>query len=212
MKLDEFIKKYSNLPVIDTENLLAGKSAPSPIRVQISRWVRSGKLIQIKRGIYLLAKEYRKMDVYEPYLASILEKPSYISLEKALEYHGLIPEGVPVYTLVTTKRPCRLVSSVGTFDYRHIKSSLFWGYSSISVKVQTAFMASAEKALLDLFYLRGMNVSFEYLDGMRLQNIEKINIDTLEKYAIRFDKPGMTRAAGVVKKYISAQTEENELL
>ena len=191
MKLYELIKKYGNLPVIDTENLLAGESDPNSIRVQISRWVRSEKLIQVKRGIYLLAKEYRKVDAYEPHLASILEKPSYISLEKALEYHGLIPEGVPVYTLVTTRRPRRLVSSVGTFDYRHIKSSLFWGYSSVTVNGQTAFMASIEKAILDLFYLKRMDVSFEYLDEMRLQNIEKINLDAWKKDSLGSDKSYM---------------------
>ena len=66
-------------------------------------------------------------------------------------------------------------------------------------------MAFAEKALLDILYLKGMSVSFEYLDEMRLQNSEKINIDTLGKYAARFGKPGMVRAAAIITKYISGQ-------
>ena len=164
MKWEEFIKLVGNLPVIDTEILLAGVSDSKAVKVQTSRWQKAGKLIQVKRGIYLLDVPYRKVNIYEPYLASLLKKPSYLSLEKALEYHGLIPEAVPVYTSVTTKRAGEFVSEAGTFNYRHIKSSLFWGYDSVTVNKQTAFIALPEKALLDFFYLRGAKISLEYLD------------------------------------------------
>ena len=127
MKWEEFIKNVGNLPVIDTEILLAGVVNPEAVKVQISRWQNSKKLIQLKRGIYLLNEVYRKVDVYVPYLAVYLKKPSYISMEKALEYHGLIPEAVPVWTLITTKRSGKIILKEGTFDYRHIKPSFFLG-------------------------------------------------------------------------------------
>jgi predicted transcriptional regulator of viral defense system len=212
MKYNDLISRYGKLPVIDTENLLVGGADPAVVRMQVSRWTRAGKLIQIKRGIYLLAPEYRRTELYEPYLASILEKPSYISMEKALEYHGLIPEGVPVYTSVTTKRPCRHISPAGTFDYRHINSRLFWGYYSITVRGQTAFMASCEKALLDLIYLKGMKISVEFLEEMRLQNIEKIDPEILGRYAAKFLKPGMVRAARLITEYLASRKGEDKTL
>ena len=205
MKFEEFIKLTAGLPVIDSEILLAGVSDPKPVKVQLSRWKRAGKLIQIKRGLYLLAKPYRKIEVYEPYVASILKKPSYISLEKALEYHDLIPEAVTVYTSVTTKRPDKFVSDIGVFDYRHIKASLFWGYDSVSLRNQTAFIASPEKALLDFFYFRGTNASVEYIDELRLQNLEDVDVGKLNEYARRFKKPGMRRIAGMLEKYIQKE-------
>ena len=212
MKWEEFIKITGKLPAVDTEILLAGRSNPGPLKVQISRWHKAGKLIQVKRGIYLLAEDYRKVEVYEPYVASLLKKPSYISLEKALEYHSLIPEAVRVYTSVTTKRPGRFVSKLGVFDYRHIKSSLFWGYESISVNKQTAFMAEPEKALLDLIYLNGVNISLEYLKELRLQNVEKISLDKLFKYAGNFKSPGILLAAEIIKKYINSYRDEEKRL
>lgn len=212
MKWEEFIKVVRNLPVIDTEILLTGVSDPRSIKVQISRWHKAGKLIQIKRSIYLLDEPYRKIDVYEPYLASLLKKPSYLSLEKALEYHGLIPEAVPVYTSVTTRRPGRFVSEVGTFDYRHIKNSLFWGYDSVTVNKQTAFIASPEKALLDFFYLKGVKISSEYLEELRLQNLEKVNLDKLLEYGKRFGKRGILYAAKMIKEYIDIRKEEEKTL
>lgn len=202
MTWEEFIKKVGGLPVVDTEVLLAGVSNPKPLKVQISRWQKSGKLIQLKRSIYLLNEAYRKVEANGLYIASLLKQPSYISLEKAFEYYGLIPEAVHVYTSVTTKRPGEFVSTVGRFDYRHIKKSFFWGYNSVTFNSQTAFIASPEKALLDFFYLKDVKISLDYLKEMRLQNIEGIDLDKLLSYAKRFKKPLLLHAEELIKEYI----------
>jgi len=211
VKFSEFVSLFGNLPVIETENLFAGGLRPS-VKVQISRWEHSGKIIQLKRGIYVLAEPYQKVEVYEPFIASILKRPSYLSLEKALEYHDLIPEGVPIYTSVTTKRPGRFVSPLGHFDYRHIDVSLFWGYDSVTVNKQTAFIASGEKALLDLMYLKAREISIGYLEGLRLQNMEKIRWKRLLEYAKRFGKPKILRAAEMIRKYARSYSREERIL
>jgi predicted transcriptional regulator of viral defense system len=212
MNWDKFLKLTGELPVIDTESLYVGISDPTPIEVQISRWKKTDKIIQLKRGIYLLGEPYRKIEVYEPYIAAVLKKPSYISLEKALEYHNLIPEAVTVYTSVTTKREGRFVTPAGIFDYRHIKESIFWGYKSLIVNKQTAFIASPEKALMDFFYLKRVKISLEFLEELRLQNIEKINMETLFEYAGRFRKPKMLKVAEIIKKYCAISKKEEKLL
>ena len=202
MKWQEFVDKVGGLLVIETEILLAGVVDSRALKVQISRWVNSGKLIQLKRGLYLLSSAYRKSEPDEFYIASILKKPSYISMEKALEFHGLIPEAVPVFTSVTTKRPGRLGTKVGVFDYRHIKPELFWGYESVTTGKRTFFIASAEKALLDFFYFKGVHFKRGYLEEMRLQNTEGINFNRLIEYAEKFHKPGILRAAKKIKRFI----------
>jgi len=209
MEWERFLKITRTLPLIDTENVMVGSPDPASLQVQISRWNKAGKIIQLKKGIYLLAEPYRKIGVYEPYIATILKRPSYISLEKALEYHNLIPEAVSVYTSVTTKRGARFESEAGIFDYKHIKESLFWGYASHTVNQQTSFIAVPEKALLDFFYLKKVKISLDYLIEMRLQNLASINIKKLEAYARRFAKPAMKAVAAVIKEYTtSAQTEK----
>lgn len=201
MNWAEFLKTIGKLPVINTENLLAGVSDPAGIEVQISRWNKAGKIFKLRRGIYLLAEPYRKVEVYDPYIAAILKRPSYISMEKALEYHNLIPEAVTVYTSVTTKRKGRFASKAGIFDYKHIKKPLFWGYTSVTVNKQTAFIASCEKAILDYFYVKRLNISLDYLYELRLQNVKKINIEKLFEYARRFKKPKMLYVARMIKEY-----------
>ena len=62
MKWQEFVDKVGGLLVIETEILLAGVVDSRALKVQISRWVNSGKLIQLKRGLYLLSSAYRKSE------------------------------------------------------------------------------------------------------------------------------------------------------
>lgn len=209
MKWEEFIKTSNGLPIIDTENMLAGLSAPDAILVQISRWHKAGKLIQLKKGIYLLAEPYRKIDINEFYIACLLKKPSYISMEKALEFHGLIPEAVSVYTCITTKRPCEFSSAAGRFIYRHVKQPLFFGYNSLTINSQTSFVASPEKALLDMLYLRKELITEDYIAELRLQNTKKINPRVLHAYAEQFNKPGIFRAVKLIDKYTASLDKQS---
>jgi predicted transcriptional regulator of viral defense system len=212
MKLEQFIKKVQNFPVIDLESLMVGLKNPQSLKVHISRWQKSGKLVSLKNGLYILADAYRKVEPQEFYVASLLKKPSYVTMEKALEYHDLIPEAVAVYTCVTTKRQGRFETPIGIFDYRHIKTSYFWGYESMTLNNQTAFIAGPEKALLDLIYLKNIRVSPGYLEELRLQNTDKINLKKLMAYAQRFGRPGIKRSAKVIKKFIEIEiTREKKL-
>ncbi len=212
MKWENFVNKFVKLPVIDTKLMLAGVKDSKPLKVQISRWQKAGKLFQLKRGFYVLSETYRKTSLFEPYVSFLLKRPSYLSLEKALEYHGLIPEGVPVYTAVTSKRAAKFSSAIGVFTYRHIKQPLFWGYESVTLNSQTGFIAFPEKAILDLVYFHGMNISLEYFEGLRLQHVDKLNPATLFKFAAKFKSFGMQRAASVIVKYIEGHKKSEKQL
>jgi predicted transcriptional regulator of viral defense system len=212
MNFESLLETSHKSPVIQTENLFTGMKNIGAIKVQISRWVKAGKLIRLRRGYYLLSKNYRTVEPFGPYLAAFLIEPSYISCEKALEFHGLIPEGVGVYTSVTTKRQAKFGSREGTFEYRHIKPSLFWGYNSVSHENQTGFVASPEKALLDFFYFKRIHASKEFIEELRLQNMEVINTDKLRDYALRFSKPGLISLAKRLTNFIESELKATKKL
>jgi len=65
-------------------------------------------------------------------------------------------------------------------------------------KDQYAFIAFPEKALLDFLYLRKGGDSADFIRYLRLQNLEKINLERLQQFADRFDKPKLHRAAGII--------------
>ncbi len=210
MEFSEFLKKYQNLPLLNTDLLLIGETDPRLLRVQLSRWVKAGHLFRLKRGAYAFAPHFQKI-LPSPYLiASALIRPSYVSLEKALEFHGLIPEAVFTVTCVTTKRPGRFETPLGRFSYNHVQPQLFWGYTSVLFKDQAGSMAHPEKALLDLVYLRAPRLTKDYLDGLRLQNLEKIDVRRFLEYGRRFKKPRMLHAAGMIVAYMKeiASTEK----
>jgi predicted transcriptional regulator of viral defense system len=212
MTFETLLRAVGNLPLVEVESLLAGISDSRPLLVQLSRWCKAGKLIQIKRGLYLLSEEYRKRSLFEPYLAATIRKPSYISLEKALEYHGLIPEAVPTYTCVTTKRPGIINSGAGNYSYRHVKQGLFWGYQSLTVDGQTGFMALPEKALLDLTYFRGMRLGVGWLRELRLQHTEDISGDRLIDFAKKYSIPGMMEAVRQLIEFLESLREGEKKL
>ena len=100
--------------------ILAGDDPPAEVRRQLSRWTASGRFIQLRRGLYALAPPHRKTDPHPFAIAARLRRPSYVSLESPLAYHGLIPESVPVVTSVTTARPGEVETPVGGFVYSQL--------------------------------------------------------------------------------------------
>ncbi len=210
MEFNRFLQKVQGLPVVDTRVLSATDADSLSLKVQISRWVKSGKLIQLKRGLYLLAEPFRKIRISEFHIANLLKNPSYISFEKAFEFYGLIPEAVRVFTSVTTKRPQLLETPIGRFEYQHIKPSLFWGYTTFPTDGQTAFVATPEKALLDFFYFKHIKITLDFIIEMRFQNLENIKISKLLEYGRRVKKKGLMRTIELVGQYFKEEKQRSK--
>ncbi|MBN1654962.1 MAG: type IV toxin-antitoxin system AbiEi family antitoxin domain-containing protein [Deltaproteobacteria bacterium] len=62
MNFRALLKAARELPVIESANLAALGEDPRALAVQLDRWTASGKVIRLKRGVYLLAKEYRSRE------------------------------------------------------------------------------------------------------------------------------------------------------
>src|SRR3990172_5493568 len=150
--------------LFESPMLLAGEDPPAEVRRQISRWLASGRLIQLRRGLYALAPPHARELPDTLAVAARLQRPSYVSLVSALAYHGVIPEAVPVVTSVSTGRPRKFGTPVGDFVYRHIHPTLFWGYQEVGiVPGQPIYVAFPEKALLDLFHLTPGQIGRSFL-------------------------------------------------
>ncbi|MGM0401730.1 MAG: type IV toxin-antitoxin system AbiEi family antitoxin domain-containing protein, partial [Chloroflexota bacterium] len=108
-------------PVFETSLLLAGDVEVANVQRQLSRWTRAGRVYQLRRGLYALAPPFQKVKPHPFLVANRLVQPSYVSLQSALAYYGLIPEHVPVTTSVTTARPGRWDTPLGSYTFRHLK-------------------------------------------------------------------------------------------
>ncbi len=206
MKFSELLSIAGGESVFSSSLLLAGESGADSLRCQLSRWVRTGKIIQLRRSLYMLAKPYRKRDPHPFLIANRMKAASYVSLQSALAHYGLIPEYVPVVTSVTTGRPESITMSVGTFSFKHIKKSLFSGYTSLSLSDdESIFIAVPEKALLDLIYLTPGGDHVEYLRGLRLQNLDQLNLEQLCSYA---ESTGSAKLGRAVECVVSMAEKE----
>jgi predicted transcriptional regulator of viral defense system len=203
MKFEELLTLLNGETIFSSAILLAGSVSKNVIRKQLTRWVSRGKLIQIRRGFYLIAQPYRDMQPHPFLIANMIKMASYVSLQSALGHYGIIPEYVPVITSVTTGRTEEIITEVGRFQFKHIKKDLFWGYQRIEVVAGTKiFMALPEKCLLDLIYLTPKSDSVEYLEEMRLQNTQLLNKKILIDYAQKFKTPKFDRALKIILNLI----------
>lgn len=185
MEWRAFLERFGDCAVIEPAMVYAGEANPDALQVQLSRWVRNGRLVKLARGRYALAPPYRRVELSLEHVANRLVYPSYVSLERALSWYSLIPEEVPVVTSVTTARPRVLENALGTFRYRHVRRDLFWGFVSETLRGQECLVAHAEKAVIDLFYFRPGVPNNEEIQETRFQNLDRLDETRLLAFAHR---------------------------
>ncbi|MBN1887694.1 MAG: hypothetical protein JW850_06875 [Thermoflexales bacterium] len=209
MEFARLLEIVADEPVFETGLLLAGGVEPGDVRKQLSRW--AGKLYQLRRGLYALAPPFQKVKPHPFLVANHMVGGSYVSCQSALAFHGLIPEYTPVTTSVTTARPAHWDTPLGSFDFRHVKADLFFGYRLLALgDAQQAFVATPEKALLDLVHLHPGGDSPNYLRELRLQNLEQLDLDELRRQAERTGSGKLRRAAAFVAGLARSERVEYE--
>jgi len=206
MKLEELLRQVPGEPVFRAGFLAGSSESLSVLRLQLSRWVGAGKLIQLAKGLYTLAEPYRKLTPHPFVLANAMKKASYVSLQSALAHFGMIPEHVPTVTSVTTQRPARVETPLGRFLFRHVKKSWFNGYTQVDLgSGQKAFVATPEKALLDLVYLTPGADDYEFLVELRLQNLTRLDREVLIRLAGTSKSPKLERAAKLIERLMDEE-------
>lgn len=145
----------------------------------LHRYTAKGYIVRIKRGLYAFPDDLPP----ELYLANKFYEPSYVSMEFALSYHGVIPENVYEITSVTPKATRRFEKLGRIYSYRRITKNAFTGYVIEKQKGFTFQIADAEKSFIDTNY-------FRMLDGLKplsRYNKEKIDLAKALRYALLFN-------------------------
>lgn len=175
-------------------------------RLQLTRWQKKGYLNKIIKGYYLFSDLQRKEETLF-LIANKIYTPSYISLEIALSYYGFIPDNVYTITSTTSRTTYTFISEIGNFTYQKIKSSLFWGYTLVSINNHNFKIAEPEKALLDYFYLNSHLKQKEDFEEMRfnLKEIQdKINLKKFNQYLAMFQNKALSQRVDLFLNYLKA--------
>lgn len=196
MDFDSLLELTGTQPSFELGLLVqASAEGREGIRVQLSRWMKQGKVIGLRRGHYALAERYRRVPVTAEALAGVIYRPSYLSGLWALGFHDLIPERVVRFTSVSPRPPQTFENPFGVFEYRNIKQECFFGYQKVAQGSGGMFVAEPEKALLDHWHLTPGEWDGERLEEMRYQHVERVDGSRLQAYAKRFQSPRLERAA-----------------
>jgi len=150
MSFQEAIQAYTEQPL--TKQLLLDilKEYKRP-HDKIDELVKQQMLVQVKRGLYIPGPKLNIVSP-EPFLiANHLYGPSYVSIDSALSYWGLIPERVYEISSVTTNNSKTFKTRIGRFSYTYMPLPYYClGIKQVALtKRQTVLMASKEKALCD---------------------------------------------------------------
>jgi predicted transcriptional regulator of viral defense system len=183
-------------------------------RNKLSKLLKSKALIRVKKGFYVFNSPLRQGPVCKEYLSNIMFGPSYVSLEWALSFYGMIPEGVEEVTSVTSKKNKNFETPIGRFSYTHCHVN----YYSQGIVLQDIssyqkyLIASKEKALCDLLVLRrGMIKSIKELKEMLYEDfrIDEDELLNLNLFSLRNIYQAYPHSA--VEKLISFLEQLKEL-
>lgn len=168
-------------------------------------WQRKGYITRIRNNFYIFSDK-KKDEVLLFHLANSIYAPSYISLESALSYYHIIPEGVYSMTSVSTLKTNQFDTPLGNFNYAHVKTELFFGYHIIAENEIRYKIATLEKTILDYLYLHPTIKNQEDIKALRWNKdlLEKIDRQLLEGYLSLFKSAVLERKVQHFYSYIYA--------
>lgn len=191
MKMIKRLKHLGAIPLTHSVMLSYLDDYKNP-NDKIKQMVKSGELIRVKQSLYILGEIYHDEKVSYGLLANQIYGPSYVSMDYALSFYGLIPERVYEVTSITTKMVKKYNTPFGRFSY--IKSPLDL-YAKGIIPNQDSdgisyMMATAEKALCDkILFTKNLGITsiktmIEYLrDDLRIEldDLKSFDLDIIKK-------------------------------
>jgi hypothetical protein len=190
MDLRQQIRHYGDQPITHQlmMSLLSDYNRPN---AKIHGLISDGTLEQIRKGLYIAGPSLGAGKPESFLLANHILGPSYVSLESALSYYGLIPERVFEIASMTVKASGNFTTPMGIYTYTRISLPYYaFGIRQLSLTdKQHVMIASPEKALTDKIVstsgiiFRSKNDTLNYL-------IENLRID--EKSLKDFNTPEIT--------------------
>jgi hypothetical protein len=171
------LEQFINIPIESSvlQNLMNNYKFP---RNKVSALEKCGQIVRLKKGLYVVSEKISCKAISRELLANHLYGPSYISLETALSFYGMIPERVFAIRSMTPKRAKNVETPFGNFDYTTVSANYFSiGIRQEIVENQYAFLiATPTKALCDMI-VATPNLRLQSVKAMQNYLTEDLRID-----------------------------------
>jgi len=171
------LEKFGNIP-IDASVLYNITDNYKFQRNKIAAMEKSGEILRLKKNLYVVSGKTSQKSLSKELIANHLYGISYISLETALVYYGMIPERVYSVCSMTTKRAKIFSTPLGYFVYKTVPIDYF----SIGIRQEIInnsyafFIATPTKAICDMI-IATPNLRLQSVKAMLNYLIEDLRID-----------------------------------
>ena len=146
--------------------MLTGETDFAPLNKKINYYVRTGKLMNPRKGLYT------KPDFNLEELACTIFTPSYISLDYVLQKAGILFQFDTRITAVSyLSRSIEVVNQI--YSFRKIRGEFLVNTAGIIRQKNHVNIASPERAFLDMLYLN-KDFYFDNLNPLKKESVYKL--------------------------------------
>lgn len=160
--MSNILTTLGNIPV--TSSVIASLYPDVKTKfAKVAQLERAGEIIRLRRNLFVVNPEETGIPLSSGLIANHLLAPSYVSMQTALRYYGLIPEAVYTIQSMTFKAAKEFNTPVGNYCYYHISRETYpIGITQIKEENSVYIMATPEKALCDLIANQpGINLRYK---------------------------------------------------
>jgi hypothetical protein len=178
-------------------------------KARLTRLLRSGKLVQIRRGLFT-----DDTAVSPRAVAPVLYGPSYISFQYALAAAGLIPERAEVITSAAFRKNKDKVfrTPIGEYRYLYLPAAVYpYGISMEQDGKMSYLIASPEKALCDSVYKVPSARNTRDMDALLIEDwrMEREELVQLDREFIKWIAPMYRRKSLLaLAEWLSGEAQE----
>jgi predicted transcriptional regulator of viral defense system len=150
-------------PVISTREAAAlWRTDAGNARRRLRSLADAGLVLSLRSGLWSIDRDLDPFAL-APYLTAPL--PAYVTTFSALAAHAMIEQVPGRVSVASLDRSARVETSIAAFEIHHLMPELFGGYVAWQ---RGGFIASPEKALFDLVYLRAAAGGRAYVPELSL--------------------------------------------
>ncbi|MEK7672913.1 MAG: hypothetical protein AAB373_03440 [Patescibacteria group bacterium] len=199
-----FRQRFGHLPVFSVGDIR--KVEPTFHLDRLTDWLKHGYIKRIIKNYYVFS-DLKTTEEALFFIANKIYEPSYISMESALSFYKFIPDQIFAITSVSSKKTTTFTTPPGTFTFKSVKLSAFFGYKLIKFNNSSFKIAEPEKAILDYLYLNTDLLVDDDFYEMRINDEEfkeNIDLDKFKKYLSLFKNKTLERRVKKFLKFIYA--------
>ena len=163
-------------------------------RSNLSRWIKKDYIKKLRKEWYIFT-DCLSIPGIQYLIANKIYAPSYVSLQSALCFYGIIPESVVEVTSVCSRDTKKFENALGLCSYSKIKQELFFGYRLMEFdKIGIVKFATPEKAILDFLYLNEFYNTEKDMRELRFDEVfmqDELDRDLLFSLLFRFNNKSL---------------------